>query len=483
MGQILFLTGLQLFGVYFGLLFKRKIPFVFIVITGYLWGALIWVVGGTLLQILNIPFTVPGMASFFGLLALGIAVLHARKETWKSSKRELSLIFWAALVFFLVLLLASHFNFSIASPDSAVMIATGRRFTFEGFSPAIIEELSLRGVFLPQLQSASVFLGDDYLYAAQPAFGFTFLLAYFYLSQRILCQLGLNKRQVLVYTLLATLVLFTTYFIAFQLFYIHTNLISAAYLFVAVAGFWLASVEGVEDWLVVGILALMGFSLARTEAPLFALLFLVLVISADRVSYQIRLKTILPYLSSLVFWYLYLYWRMGEGTYILNPERTLLVIGSLAALALLVLLSAVKAIKRYLLPHLPRIMLGLLVLLLIFMIIQKTDHFRISIYGSIYNLLETGEWGLTWLVFSFLFVVSLTGPRMPGEELLLYGIASFFATLLAIVYFRVPYHTSWGDSANRMFTHILPIVILYVLMKAAHSLSIDTTSEEKATSN
>lgn len=478
MAQILFLTGLFLFGVYFGLLFKRKIPFVFIVITGYLWGALIWVIGGALLQILGIPYTAVSMASLFGLVGIGISILHARNKTWNLSNREWILLLSTALVFTLVPLLASYYNYSIASPDSVVMIATGRRFTFEGLPPSIIEELSLRGVFLPQLQSASVFLGDDYLYAAQPAFGFTFVMAFFYISHRILGQLGLSKRQALTYTLLATLILFSTTFIAFQFFYIHTNLISAAYLFIALGGFWFVSVEGNEDWMIIGTLALTGFSLARTEAPLFALLFLTLVISAGRISYKTRLRTILPYLSGLIFWYLYLYLRMGEGTYILNPERTLLVIGSLIALALLVLVSEVKWIKEFLLPHLPKIMLGILALLLVVMVLQKPDHFRISIYSNIFNMLETGEWGLTWLVFIFLFFVSLTGPRVPGEELLFYGILSFFAALLAIVYFRVPYHTSWGDSANRMFTHILPIVVLYVLMKTGAGLSEKTGNQD-----
>ncbi len=219
--------------------------------------------------------------------------------------------------------------------------------------------------------------------------------------------------------------------------------------------------------MIFGILALTGFSLARTEAPLFALPFLLLVISTGRISYRMRLMTLLPYLCCLIFWYLYLYWRMGEGTYILNPERTLLVVGSLIALGLLVLLSEVKWIKCYLLPYLPKMMLGSLALLLVLMVIQKPDHFRSSIYASIFNMLETGEWGLTWLAFSFLFFVSLTGSRVPGEEILSYGVPAFFALLLAIVYFRVPYKSGWGDSANRMFTHILPINVLYVVMKAS----------------
>lgn len=480
MVQILFLTGLVLFGVYFGLLFRRKIPFVFIVITGYLWGALIWVIGGTLLQISKIPYTAASMASLFGFLVLGISIVHVRNKTWKLSRQESIYLLSFTLCFILVMVLASHYNYSIASPDSVVMISTGRRFTYEGFSPRIIEELSLRGVFLPQLQSASVFLGDDYLYAAQPAFGFTFILTYFYASHCILRHLGLSKRRVLMYAILSTVVLFSTYFVAFQFFYIHTNLISAVYLFVAVAGFWFVSVKENHEWLIVGILAITGFSLARTEAPLFALLFLTLVISTGGVSFQAKLKTILPYLCFMIFWYLYLYWMMGEGTYILNPDRTLLVVSSLFALGLLVFLSEVRWIKKFLLPYLPQVMLGILGLLLVVMFVQKSDHFISSIYSSIFNMLETGEWGLTWLMFSFLLLVSFLGPQVLKEELFSYGIVSFFALLLAIVYFRVPYKSGWGDSANRMFTHILPIVVLYVLMKAAKGLAQSETVTEKA---
>jgi len=68
-------------------------------------------------------------------------------------------------------------------------------------------------------------------------------------------------------------------------------------------------------------------------------------------------------------------------------------------------------------------------------------------------------------------VVSQAGPRFPQEDLFLYGVILFFALLLAIVYFRVPYHTGWGDSANRMVTHILPLGTLFILMKFSQNPS------------
>lgn len=471
MDQVLFLFGLYGFGVYFGLLFKRQLSCVLIGMTGFLWGALFWVAGGIILSAASLPYTPASMGFYFLLLILGFGIIHARNKTWQLSRRELFGILLVAFIFILVLLLAGHFNFSYVSSDSIEQISTGRRIAHEGFSSGVIEELSLRGVFLSQLQSASVFLGDDYLYAAQPGFAFTFLLLFPYLSQWILRQLVENKRLVLVLSILASLVLFSTYFIVFQFFYIHNSLISAVYLFMAVCAFWLAAVEKKDAWVILGILGLLGFSLARNESPIFALIFLLLVISADRIPYQTRLRSIFPYLFALTLWYGYLLIRMGTGTKILDPEKTLIIIGALVACGILVLSSELKWVKRTLLPHLPKIMLGTLLLLLVLMAVLKTEHMKGSLTVSILNMLRYGRWGITWLVFSLLFLVSLLGPRIPREELFFYGITSFFSTLLALAYFRLPYRIGWYDSANRMLTHILPIIVLYVLMKAFQAMS------------
>ena len=149
----------------------------------------------------------------------------------------------------------------------------------------------------------------------------------------------------------------------------------------------------------------------------------------------------------------------------------MLIIGALLAFGLLVLASEWKWVKRTLMPHLSKIMLGSLVLLLVFMVIQKPEHMMKSAYINVLNLFRFGRWGITWLIFSLLFIFSATGPRVPKGESLFYTIISFYGLLLAIAYFRNPYRIGWYDSANRMLTHILPIVVLYVLMKAARGLS------------
>jgi hypothetical protein len=469
--EVLFLFSLYGFGVFFGLLFKRQLPPALIGATGFLWGTLFWVLGGIVLLTTSIPYTPISILTVFIILGLGIGILHARNKTWQLSRNELAYLLPIGFGFLLALLLASKFNFSYVSSDSMKQLITGRRIAYEGLSSGVIEELSLRGIFLSQLQSAGVFLKVDYLVAAQPAFAYTFILTFFFLSRQVIGHLFSDHKRAFVLSLLTTLALCSTYFIVFQFFYIHNSLISAVYLLTAVISIWLAFREDNHSWVILGILALLGFSLARTESPLFALIFFLLVISADHIPFQIRWRTILPPLFLLIVWYSYLFARMGEGTKILDPEKTLVIIVALIACSILVLLSELRWIKRYLLPYLPKIMLGALVLILLLMVVQKPQHMRTSLNIIFLNTGVYGRWGITWLVFSLLFLVSLLGPRFPEEQFFFVGISSYFSLLMAIVYFRNPWRIGWYDSANRLLTHILPIVILYVLMKAAHGFS------------
>lgn len=483
MDQVLFLFGLYLFGLYFGLLFKRQLPLALIGASGFLWGALFWVMGGVVLSIAPLPYSPVSVLILFLILGIGLGILHLRDKTWHLTRPELTGLLPFAIGFLLVLLLANQYNFSYVSSDSIEQLITARRIAAEGLSRGVIEALSLRGVYLSQLQSASAFLGADYLAAAQPAFAFTFALVFFTLSWKVISHLLSNQRLLLALTVLTSLALFSTYFILFQAFYIHNSLISAVYLFTGVSCFWLAVREGEDSWMVLGMLALLGFSLARTEAPIFALIFLLLLLSTDRIPYRTRLISVLPALFFIASWYVFLLTQMGTGTKILNPEKTLVIIAALVACGILVLLSELKWVKRFLLPYLPQIMLGILLLVLLVMAFYKPEHIKGSLYVSLLNTLRYGRWGLTWLVFSqLLLLVSILGPRLPGERFFFFGIPTFLCLLLAMVYFRNPYRIGWYDSANRMLTHILPIVVLYVLMKAAqgHSGSaLPGTRDEK----
>jgi hypothetical protein len=254
------------------------------------------------------------------------------------------------------------------------------------------------------------------------------------------------------------------------------------YLFLSVCGFWLASVEEKDSWMIVGMLALLGFSLVRLESPVFALPFLILLISGGKIPYRIRLVSILPYLISLIIWYFYLLRGVGDVDLTLDQARTLAIIGALVACVFLVIFSEVNWIKRWVLPLLPKIMLGVLVLVVAYMVLQKPGHMYTSMKVTLKNVLITGRWGITWIIFTLVFLFSLIGSGFLEEGYFFIGISSFFLILLAISYFRVPYRVGWGDSANRMLTHILPVISIYVMMRVGQVLLDKDLIPDKALS-
>ncbi len=50
-------------------------------------------------------------------------------------------------------------------------------------------------------------------------------------------------------------------------------------------------------------------------------------------------------------------------------------------------------------------------------------------------------------------------------QFLFLSIIGFVMLTMVIVIERVPYRLGWGDSANRMFTHILPIALFCIALR------------------
>ena len=91
----------------------------------------------------------------------------------------------------------------------------------------------------------------------------------------------------------------------------------------------------------------------------------------------------------------------------------------------------------------------------------------LSSLNSFSNLMINGTqwWGMIW-IFTLVSVILLRGaPHLYFARILSSGVVSFFLLTILISYARVPYRLGWGDSANRMFTHILPIALFYVTLR------------------
>jgi len=466
MNQIFFFVGLAVLGWIFLLPLRRFLPASFMSLSGVLWGMWLYVLG-VLLSLFIFGRCTGGtlgmLLVLFGLVLGGI-LRYTRQDVigvrpWRT---DLGWLLGSQLALAFVALAVQRFNFSMATVDSFGQIWLGRSLAYPDSAWQEIGRLGTHGALVPILQSASVFLGVEYLTALSPALafglagGFTSLCIYA-LRQHTGFSIAMK------YGVLLAALMFSTNFIIFQSVYLHTAFAGAAYLGVAVGAFWLGIRLRQNAWLGLGVAALLAYSVTRIEAPLFALIFLALLLCAGGLSYSQRLGVALPYLLSMTIWFGLLSTITG-GAKFLTPERALAMSGGFLVCALGVLLTRWRRLEGWM-SFVPRWMSLVLLCVLLVMIVLRPTHMIESSSAVLINLFGEGRWGATWWVLLILALVGWRRPRFTGEALFSAGIPSFALLVVALAFLRTPYHLHWWDSANRMFTHLLPVMILYMALK------------------
>lgn len=461
-----FLFILYLLGLLIAFPYKRRLPWPFLLLTAPFLGALVWVLASLFFLVTGIPYHWPLVLfalGFFGGYSIWRAV---RAKCFFFLSGELK---WLAVISAGMggLAVFVHlYNFTIVTPDSFYLLFNGRAFAVEGFSGFLHSQLILRGVFVQLLQSAGVLIGADYLYGLQPFLSLIFGFVFIYMAYRIIR----HWKASFLWVGLTFVGVFSTYFIIFQMFYLHNNLLSGMYLYITLAAFWLALAEKNINWLEAGLLSLTAFSLLRIEAPLFAVLFLALFISMGYFSRRELIRVIGPYLAAMIAWNGFLLFNMGKGSYILNPAYSLMIIGALVALGVLLLIMDLDWIKKIILPHIVHWISGSL--LMVFGTLVAFDpRFNAYLVVLVEDMAWYGAWGWAWFLAGGLLLLCTGLPKFPAEKLFTGSFTAFFL-LLPIVYSRNPvYQLNWGDSANRMLTHIFPLLFLYLLMKLTYGLN------------
>jgi hypothetical protein len=475
MSQSLFVVALYLLGINAGLLFRGRLPATFLIISGFLWGATLWVFAVMAYMILGIAVNGLSLSLGLGTVSMLIIIRHAQRGSWRVSRSEWLGGAGMALLLGGVAVLAATYNYAAATPDSINIILFGRLLALDGVTPWVSQRLSSYGIFLPALHAASVLLGDAYLWAIQPTLGIVFALLFGYFSFRTMKRLAANQavaRGLWIGVSVLTL-LVGTFFMFFQSVYIHNNFLSGLYLFVAVASFYSAVVEERHEWLVFGVLALVAFSFARTEAPLYSLIFLSIVLAPDQLTYRTRLYATLAYAIPVAVWYAFLFNAIRDS-HILNQERIGLILAIIALFAAGMAMTRITWIRDRILPLLPYLMLLTLVLILgVTFVRQPTDlkHATRVTFDNMFfaqwwhETWASNWWGVTWFAVVALAAIAVLLPRIADERLFVVGITGFFVLLFDFILVRSVYRSGWGDSGNRMLVHVLPLIFFYLTIK------------------
>jgi hypothetical protein len=229
---------------------------------------------------------------------------------------------------------------------------------------------------------------------------------------------------------------------------------------------WLAHEENDKTLLYPAMILFLGFSVTRTESALFIALFMVLAIAYDRFTPRVWWLVRLPYVAMSLIWQLWLLLSVRPDTDILTPERILLIIIVLTStyLSPLVLLPPMRNI---LLNRLQNLMLAGMGLSLVGLLIIDQYHILLNIINSFSNLLLGGVywWGGVWYFVILSIWLLRRSSKLDHARILSYGIIGFFLLTWLIGFARLPYRLGWGDSANRIFTHILPITLFYLALR------------------
>lgn len=450
---------------------ERRLPPAFVGCSGLLWGLLAYSLVAMLALGLHIPYTALTMLLGLGAIAI-LAALACAAQGGLRREESAWLVGSTALVFGAAALCHAVPR-SLMSSDSSGMILMGRSLAmYGGFDPALASVVaadfgwfSNYGALVPILQSSAVFLGLEYHPAAAPLMLLSFTATFVCTAILVLRRLGVGPTVAGLYGAGGAALLATTFLYAFQGVYIHNSLPSAIYLFLFVACGWQYTQEQRASWMALALAALLGFILARVEAPLFALLFLTPLLCHPTVDRRTRATSSGVLALVVVFWYFTLYQITPvEKTYMLTPVRNLLISSCVVAFALLMILVPPR--RESLLRVLPLGALVVVALGLLALWVARPEGMNHNLTALTTNLLHSGAWQGTWCLIAVLLTLTPVLPRLPSERLFTYGLAA--ALLLTFVMGGIKNHRmAWGDSQNRMMTHLLPIFLLYLLMKYA----------------
>jgi len=437
----LFVTVLHLLGSFAALCVLRGRHLVFCVSSGLLWGLAIHLFLALALVLISyvtgyLPlYDARLMLPLMLLAAAGATLLFlSRAGRWRCSRRRVVAAQIAAVASLaLATALALRWNLSVLSVDSFAFIEFG--FALARIADAQhlgLEFLHSRPISAALLHATTSVAGVEYLYFLMPVVSLAFLATLAVAAVQAVLLLGRSPRVGVAATLLGMTWLLTCYFVVFQMFYIHVNWMAAMYVLLFFFTAWMALQTKDRSWFALAAAAAFSFSLARVEAPLFMALFLCFLGDAGGIVDRTRLIVMAGGLVTSIA----LAWCMRHGWF--RRRASWLQLAGLAAL----------------------------VAVFVLMVLARPDHMLEKSRVHVLNALVDGHWSTAWILVAALALAAPLLGRMPHERFVWFGVVGYLIVTFELTYFG-HWRQGWGDSGNRMLTHVLPTIAWAMMVKGA----------------
>ena len=404
---------------------------------------------------------------FFGASLLFIVVWMLYSKDRNALNNNLLTSFWFFILVKILLLLKLPV---IMSGDSFEMVDI-----FSNYESMIIYK---RSIFLNLIQSLSVYINEDYIlstYIYLISINFYLLVGYFVFY--MIEKLNIIQSNKYAISILVPILLLSSFMGFYNFFYVNHHMLVAIILLISAFLIYKYLDEPRISYLVYMTILIVGTILMRVESAILSFIFLVIFLSNPNI--------IKRYFHSILFTYvticsIYLLWVIGfmPDDAEIKPilYQVIILIMWVVTLSLYFADKTGWEFDKTFFVSLHKITLLLSVILLLLLIFIKPINMLWGARNVVIHLIyeRSGAWGLLWyFVFgavAYVYKRNKSNLTTKYNVLIFYFLISYIFMQI-LMFFRNPYTTYFGDSANRMLFHIVPFILIWSVYIVCSNLS------------
>jgi hypothetical protein len=435
---------------------------------GFVMGIALMLILGTIQVVTSQPTTPLSTLFLTLLIPIGIWLWYYKKGETSFFRIVPTILFLIAVIAAIIgLHTANHLNLT---PDSYRYAQVGSLFESGNMEFAQAALLLKRLIAVPLMHAPANLADHFFLASITPLLALVTaaILAWF-------CQKGLQTEQdswwtVCLFPIAAALILATNQFFIYNAFYVNGHILYAVLLLLIAGSSWLyacdADVSKTALKLIL-FLAIPALIVTRPEGGLHVGLVLIPVFISSK--FPLRLKALLSAVlgASILIWNGFLWMNFSAAGQNAPIAVTGMFCGGLFAFLFIPFLYSRFA--HYMSPRLLSVTEIVLWTSLAIAALLEPKVFAVSIHATITNIfMGRGMWGFSLIMIGMLFIGVLIFSNAPSRIFLRFPVTTFIPLGLLLAHLRdFPYRASMFDSFNRMFLHILPLAILFIVSSAA----------------
>lgn len=423
-------------------------------------GTLTWAMVSQVVICLGIPFT--ALSVILGCVLVLAVVWIVSKPDWKSVSMKsyiLPLIAYASLAVFFAALCVFRFSY-----DSFIYINTGEKLAKVGYlTKDLISIVSGFSIFTSMFFAPAEFFGFDFSQGLYLFFNTAFAVTVSYFTVYAL-QSKLKMKWAVLSGFGAFLLMMGANMFFEIMYWPLSNLPTAAALFLMIYFIHDSMQKNRADFgFFMSLFFGISFIWLRSEHSLF-MLVAIFLISNLGYSRKRMMQYTLTCLLAVLLWYFRFFAVAGisfdKGAF-LTIDRALPVLAAYVAMIVYLLWIRDSKLVRNNAKWMEPLFFGVFILGIAGMSLLNPEHARINFQATFVNIYRYGGWGGSLILFSGLLVMYYGVIREYNFwDKMLLSVILFYC--LIFVMRDMPLRIGYGDSGNRYFTHMIPLVAYMV---------------------